>query len=193
MLKGIWKVTRFLLLPFLFYGCGGTTIKYLNPTANFSYIKKVAVVPFSNFSDDKYAGEKTRNALTVELLSRHAFDVIEQGEVSKALSLIKEGGFDENKNIQMDKDTIMLIGGKLGVQALILGAVNDYSGGKGGFANNVVSISVKMIDTESGTILWQASTSKVGGGIGRKLLGLEDIDMSILTNQAAKTVLDTLL
>lgn len=193
MLNGIWKVTGFLLLPFLFYGCGGTTIKYLNPTANFSYIKKVAVVPFSNFSDDKYAGEKVINALTIELLSRHAFDVIEHGEISKALNLIKEGGFEENKNIQMDKETIKLLGGKLGVQAIIMGAVNDYSGSRGGSANNVVSISVKMIDIELGTILWQASTSKVGGGVGRKMLGLEDVDMSILTNQAVKTVLDTLL
>lgn len=193
MLKGVWKVTRFLLLPFLFYGCGGTTIKYLNPTANFSYIKKVAVVPFSNFSDDRYAGEKVRNALTVELLSRHAFDVIEHGEVSKALNLIREGGFEESKNIQMDKETVKMVGGKLGVQALLMGAVNDYSGGRGGFAHNVVSISVKMIDTESGTVLWQASTSKVGGGVVRKMLGLEDVDMNILTNRAVKTVLDTLL
>lgn len=193
MLNDIWKVTRFLLLPILFYGCGGTTIRYLNPTANFSHIKKVAVAPFSNFSDDRYAGEKVINALTIELLSRYAFDVIEHGEVSKALSLIKEGGFEENKNIELDKEKIKLLGEKLGVQAIIMGAVNDYSGSRGGPANNVVSISVKMIDIESGTILWQASTSKLGGSVGRKMLGLEDADMSILTNRAVKTVLDTLL
>ena len=193
MFNVLLKVVGFLLLPFLFFGCGGTTIKYLNPTANFSYVKKVAVVPFSNFSDDRYAAEKVRNALTIELLSRQAFDVIEHGEVSKALNLIKEGGFEENKNIQIDKETIKLIGGKLGVQAIIMGAVNDYAGGKGGFSNNVVSISVKMIDSESGTVLWQASTSKIGGGVTRKMVGLEDVDMSILTNRAVKTVLDTLL
>jgi len=99
MFNDIWKVARFLLLPILFYGCGGTTIRYLNPTANFSHIKKVAVAPFSNFSDDRYAGEKVINALTIELLSRYAFDVIEHGEVSKALSFIKEGGFEDDNEI----------------------------------------------------------------------------------------------
>lgn len=193
MFNAFLKITGYLILSVLFFGCGSTTIKYLNPTANFSYVKKVAVVPFSNFSDDRYAAEKVRNALTIELLSRQAFDVIEHGEVSNALNLIKEVGFEENKNIHFDKETIKLIAGKLGVQAIIMGAVNDYTGGKGGFSNNVVSISVKMIDSESGTVLWQASTSKVGGGVTRKILGLEDVEMSILTNRAVKTVLDTLL
>ena len=193
MFNAFLKITGYLILSVLFFGCGSTTIKYLNPTANFSYVKKVAVVPFSNFSDDRYAAEKVRNALTIELLSRQAFDVIEHGEVSNALNLIKEVGFEENKNIHFDKETIKLIAGKLGVQAIIMGAVNDYTGGKGGFSNNVVSISVKMIDSESGTVLWQASTSKVGGGVTRKILGLEDVEMSILTNRAVKTVPDTLL
>lgn len=192
MLNDIWKVTRFFILPVLFYGCGGTTIRYLNPTANFSYVKKIAVAPFSNFSDDRYAGEKVINALTIEILSRNAFDVIEHGEVSKALSLIKEVGFEENKNIQLDKEKIKQLGENLGVQAIIMGTVNDYSSSRGGSANNVVSISVKMIDIESGTILWQASTLKLGGSVGRTMLGLDDEDTSILTNRAVKTVLDTL-
>jgi len=165
----------------------------MNPTANFSYIKKVAVLPFSNFSDDKFADEKVRNALTMELMSRHVFDVLEHGEVSKVFNFLREEGVDDGRIVQLDKETMKLLGGKLGVQAIIMGSVDEYSGKRGGFSNNVVSISVKMLDTDSGVVLWQASTSEVGSGAWRQMLGMEQLDMSILTNNAVKKILGTLM
>lgn len=195
MYNSIWKVTGLLLLPFMLYGCGGAaTIRYMNPTANFTYVKKVAILPFSNFSDDKYAAEKVRGALTIELMTRNAFEILEQGEVSKVFGSIKEeGASDTGAIIQIDKATIKQLGGKLGVQAIIMGSVNDYSGGSGRVADNLISITVKMIDVESGTVLWQAATAQSGSSFGRKLLGLEQVDMNILTNSAVKKVLNTLL
>ena len=194
MYNTILKITMFLLvLPFLVYGCGGTTVRYMNPSANFSYVNKVAVLPFSNFSEDKYAAEKVRNALTVELMSRHAFDVLEHGEVSKVFNFLREGSIEDARIVQVDKETMKLLGAKLGVQAIIMGSVNEYSAKGGGFANNVVSISVKMLDAESGTILWQANTSEVGSGTLRKMFGMEQVDMSILTNRVVKKILNTLM
>ncbi|MBI5903769.1 MAG: hypothetical protein HZB84_09855, partial [Deltaproteobacteria bacterium] len=105
MYNNITSVTRFLLLFVLvavIAGCGGGTVKYINPSANLSYIKKIAILPFNNFSEDKYAGEKVRSALTIDLMSRHVFDVMEQGEVSKVLGMIfREEGFEEGRAVQM--------------------------------------------------------------------------------------------
>ncbi|MEK7773821.1 MAG: GNA1162 family protein, partial [Deltaproteobacteria bacterium] len=174
----------------------GATIKYINPSANLSYIKKVAILPFNNFSEDKYAGEKTRSALTIDLMARHVFDVMEQGEVSKVMGMIfREEGFEEGRAVQMDKDMVKMLGEKLGVQAVILGSVNEYSSsrGGGGSSNNVVSISMRMIDTSSGIILWQANTTEVGNSMLRKMLGVDQVEMSILTRDAVRRAISTLL
>jgi len=95
-----------IVLFFLIFvgGCGGSVIRYVNPTANFSYIRKVAVLPFNNLSDDRYAGERIRNSLIVDLMSRGAFDVVEQGEVSKVIGVIfREAGVEEGKAVPVDR------------------------------------------------------------------------------------------
>ena len=186
---------RMIVLFFLIFvgGCGGSVIRYVNPTANFSYIRKVAVLPFNNLSDDKYAGERIRNSLIVDLMSRGAFDVVEQGEVSKVIGVIfREAGVEEGKAVPVDKETLKLIGEKLGVQAVILGSVDEYSsGGFGG--GNVVSVAMRMLDTSSGIILWQAKATETGRSVWRKLVGIEEVDRSELTKSAVKHILDTLL
>jgi len=180
-----------VLIFFLFIGGCGSTVRYVNPAANFSYIKKIAVLPFNNFSDDRYAGEKVRNTLIVDLMSRGVFEVVEQGEVTKVLSVIfREAGVEEGKAVPIDIETLKLIGEKLGVQAVILGSVDEYSGTGGG---NIVSIGARMLDTGSGIILWQAKNTETGKSVLRKLFGIEEIDRSELTKKVVKGTLDTLL
>jgi TolB-like protein len=180
-----------VLIFLVFIGGCGSTVKYINPSANFSYIKKIAVLPFNNFSDDRYAGEKVRNTLIVDLMSRGVFEVVEQGEVTKVLSVIfREAGVEEGKAVPIDIETLKLIGEKLGVQAVILGSVDEYSGAGGG---NIVSIGARMLDTGSGIILWQAKTTETGKSVLRKLFGIDEIDRSELTKKVVKGTLDTLL
>ncbi len=172
-------------------GCGGKVVRYINPEANFSYIRKVAILPFNNLTGDRYAGEKVRAALTVELLSRMTFDVMEQGEVSKVLTLVMRAtGADEGMVLELDKETLKLLGERLGVQAVILGSVDDYEFKRDG---GVVSISVRMLDTSSGLILWQAKGVASGSSFTRQMLGLDSKNTSDLTRKVVKRVLNTLL
>ena len=83
-----------------------------------------------------------------------------------------------------------MVGEKLSVQAVILGSVDEYSGASG---NSIVSIGVRMLDTGSSIILWQAKTTETGRSIWRKLIGIDEIDRSELTRKAVKSALDTLL
>ncbi|MEK6531678.1 MAG: hypothetical protein AABZ23_04195 [Deltaproteobacteria bacterium] len=186
------RVMLFVLLVFV-SGCAGKTILYINKDANFSYIQKVAVLPFNNLSDDRFAGERVKNALIVELMSRQAFDVMEQGEVSKVLNVVfRDIGIEEGKAVEVDKETLKLIGERLGVQAVILGSVDEYTGKSSG-RMNVVALSIRMIDANSGIVLWQARAASSGGSVWRKMVGIDDIDISELTPMAVKKALDTLL
>src|SRR3972149_1668774 len=142
------KTGGVVLFFLIFIGGCGSTIRYINPTANFSYIKKIAVLPFNNLSDDRYAGEKVRNTLVVDLMSRGVFDVVEQGEVTRVLGAIfREAGVEEGRAVQVDSETIKMIGEKLGVQAIILGSVDEYSAGGGCVGGNIGSVAVRMLDT----------------------------------------------
>jgi hypothetical protein len=57
----------------------------------------------------------------------------------------------------------------------------------------VVALSIRMLDTNSGIVLWQARTTAIGGSVWRKMVGIDDIDMSELTPLAVQQALDTLL
>ncbi|VAV83146.1 hypothetical protein MNBD_DELTA01-287 [hydrothermal vent metagenome] len=180
-----------ILLLLTVAGCGGKVVRYINPEANFSYIRKVAILPFNNLSSDRYAGEKVRAALTVDLLSRMTFEVMEQGEVSKVLTLVMRAtGAEEGMVLELDKETLKLLGERLGVQAVILGSVDDYESRRDG---GVVSVSVRMLDTSSGLILWQAKASATGSSLTRKMLGLDSKNSSDLTRKAVSRALNTLL
>jgi TolB-like protein len=182
-------VIFFLLLV---VGCSGSVIRYINPEANFSYIKKVAVLPFNNMSGDRYAAERVRNTLAVDLLSRGVFDVMERGEVSKVMGLVfRAAGFQEGMALEVDKETLKLLGEKLGVQAVILGSVDEYPARSG--RNPIVEISVRMLDTSSGIVLWQAKSTALGATTWKKIVGLEETDRSTMTRKAVKKALDTLL
>lgn len=192
MYNNVKSVTIVLMLLALSYlsGCVSTSVRYINPAANFSYLKKVAVLPFNNLSDDRYAGEKVRSSLTVELMSRMLFDVVEQGEVSKVLAvIIRQEGYEEGRAVQVDKETLNLIGEKLGVQAVVLGSVDEYSGGRAG-TSGVVAVSIRMLDTGSGTILWQVKVIERGASFWRRIVGIEEIDATLLTRQAVQKGLD---
>ncbi len=190
-MTGVTIRTLALLLIFFVIGCKGSVIRYINPEANFSYIKKVAVLPFNNMSNDKFAGERVRNTLTVDLLSRGVFDVMERGEVTKVMGLVfRAAGFEEGSAVEVDKETLKLLGERLGVQAVILGSVDEYESAGG---RSVVSLSVRMLDTSSGIILWQAKSTATGTSTWRRIVGIEELDRSTLTRNAVKEALDTLL
>ncbi|MFZ3073272.1 MAG: hypothetical protein WA162_08515 [Thermodesulfobacteriota bacterium] len=166
-------------------------MRYVNPDANFSYIKKVAVLPFNNMSGDRFAGEKVRSAVMIDLLSRGAFDILEQGEVSKTISLVmRAAGVAEGTVLEPDKETLKLLGEKLGVQAIVIGSVEEYEGLGGGV---IVSISTRMLDTSSGIILWQAHSSVSGASVWRRILGVEETDKTFLTRKVVRKIIDTLL
>ena len=188
-------LTRILLFVILvsLQGCGWLAVRYINPDADFSYIKNVAVLPFNNLSNDRYAGEKIRSAMTVDLLSRHVFDVTEQGEVSKVMSqVLRATGAQEGMVMDLDRETLKLLGDRLGVQAVILGSVEAYSESRGG-AGGLVTISARMLDTSSGVVLWQVRTSASGTSLWRKVVGIESKNTSTLTGMVAREALNTLL
>ena len=79
--------TGLLAVLLLFAGCGGKKQPtYLDETANFALVERVAVMPLENFSNEAHAAAKVEQILTIELLAAGAFEVVDSTRIAGALA-----------------------------------------------------------------------------------------------------------
>ncbi|NVL90217.1 MAG: DUF799 family lipoprotein [Desulfobacterales bacterium] len=177
-----------LLLSIVFFsGCGGP-LSYVHPTADLTYIKTVAIVPFENLTQQKGAEGKVINVVAAEVLRRGVFDVVEFGEVVKVL---REEGFKNTGSIS--KRVAERAAKRLNVQAFIVGSVEEYGVSRtGGSSYPEVSASLKLIDAKSYTILWEASHSVKGTTVLDRLFGISKKSTSDLAKELVDEMFDTL-
>lgn len=183
--RSLWLLT---LLFFL--GCSGMgPTVFVNPQYNFSFLEKVAVVPFENFSNDQGAATRATHIFITELLSTETFDVVEPGEVSKAVLKYNTGG-----GVSMTRDQIVEAGKALGVQGIILGSVNETTGLHGGASPSTdVTIDARMVETETGQTVWSATHTEGGHGFWASLFGTADKSASESTRKCVRRVIKTLI
>lgn len=161
---------------------------YVHPNYDFSLVKKVAVLPLENLSPDQTAGEKIRKLTTTELLATGIVDVIEPGQVNRALA---------QQNIQnpaaMAPEDFKKVGAALGVQMLVVGSVETYDRVTiGGVQAPEVTLTLRGVDAQSGTIVWAASHTQGGATLMARLFGLTGDSLSEVARKAVHEVVVTL-
>jgi TolB-like protein len=92
-------------------------------TLKISNLKRIAVLPFQNLTAERYADEKVRRAVIIDLLSR-GFDVIEPGEVTRTLRDMGIRPIDS-----MTSSDIMYIGETFDVKTVMIGSVATFGRG----------------------------------------------------------------
>ncbi len=174
----------------LISGCGGkgTPSFYINQDIDFSFIKRVAVLPFENFTSDKFAGDAVRQVVISELLASGLVDVVCPGDVNAAIDSLKiKTGSSPNA------EQIKSIGKTLKVQAVIIGAVNKYGEiREGSISLPEVSLTLMMADAGSGSIIWSVTKAKVGGGFWAKHFGARADTMSETVLKVVREAIKTL-
>ncbi len=179
-----------LLLAVLWLtGCAGTApATYVHSSYDFSRVKKVGVLPLENLSTDQTAGEKVRRVVITELLATGIVDVIEPGQVNRALVQLNL----QNPTVMSPED-FKKVGAALGVQILIVGSVESYERVQvGGVQAPEVTITLRGIDVDSGTIVWAASHTQGGATVGARLFGLTGDSLSEVARKAAHESVVTL-
>ncbi len=170
-------------------GCAATgPATYVHPGYDFSRVKKVAVLPLENLSPDQTAGEKMRRVVVTELLASGVVDVVEPGQVNRALA---------QQNIQnpsaMSPEDFKKVAGFLGVQLLVVGSVEAFDRVTiGGVQAPEVTMSLRGIDVESGTIVWATSHTQGGATFAARLFGLTGDSLSEVARKAAHEAVATL-
>jgi len=186
MVKGL----RILLCAMLIVlgGCAATGNVYHDANMDFGAIQSVAVLPFSNLSRDNLAAERVRDVFINKLLSAGAVYVLPAGEVARGVATA-----DIQNPFSPSPEEIVKLGPIIKVQAVITGVVKEYGEVRSGTTSaNLISLSLQMIETQTGKIVWTASTTKGGISIWDRLFGGGGQAMNDITEKAVNDLINKL-
>jgi TolB-like protein len=185
----------FLVAASCCLGACGSSMKatqFSNPNFDFSFVERVAVLPFENLSSDRQAGLRATRLTVTELLASGALDVVERGEVQAALTQTET--FQPGRTPMPSTEQVISLGQALGVQAVIMGTVTQSENLRSGSVLiPVVTIDMRMVEAETGATVWAATHSEKGGSISAKVLGTGGQPMAETTRECVRQVLSTLI
>jgi TolB-like protein len=185
----------FLVAASCCLGACGSSMKatqFSNPNFDFSFVERVAVLPFENLSSDRQAGLRATRLTVTELLASGALDVVERGEVQAALTQTET--FQPGRTPMPSTEQVISLGQALGVQAVIMGTVTQSENLRSGSVLiPVVTIDMRMVEAETWATVWAATHSEKGGSISAKVLGTGGQPMAETTRECVRQVLSTLI
>jgi polysaccharide biosynthesis protein PelC len=182
------KAAAVLLLILLFGGCAGSGVRYHNPDMDFGAIRRVAVLPFANLTRDASAAERARDVFTTMLLATNAMYVIPPGEVFRGIS--RASLADPTRP---SVEEVKRLAGIVSVDAVITGLVREYGEVRSGQSTaNVISLSLQMMEVQTGTVVWTAESTKGGITVRDRLFGGGGEPMNKVTQDAVEDLLEKL-
>jgi len=159
----------------IFSGCGGKSSReyFLREGVDLQLVRSVAVLPMENHSNDPQAHRRVRDILTTRVMNMGLFDeVTDKGIVDSRLA---EEAINEGE--PLDPVSLNRLGQRLNVQAFLLGSVDIASEQrKGQIAYFELALTLRLVEANSGLVLWQASGYRNGDTLVGRLLGLEPKD-----------------
>jgi hypothetical protein len=172
-------------------GCatpGGSQSTFHDPNMDFSLIQSLAVMPFANLTSSGRAHQKVRDVFMTMLQATGALYVIPPGEVARGISRVQV----DNPAVPTPEEVVTLVQ-NLGADVVITGTVLEYGQVRSASASaNVISVSVQMMEGQTGRIVWSASSTKGGIGAGERLFGGGGEPMNVVTAKAVAELLHRL-
>ena len=110
-------------------------------------IQKVAIMPFK--APTELIGMSVSDFFVTEMLRAHRYTLVERSQIARVLneSELALAGLSDAEAIQA--------GAMAGAQGVIVGTVSEYGNvAKRGKTYPVVSVSARLIDCDSGQIIW---------------------------------------
>jgi hypothetical protein len=160
------KIVWVLLLVVL-AGCGGGATSYVRDDVDYSHIRRVAIYPFQNRSQDPQAGPRVQSVFVTELLTRNALQTLDPGE---SLAAMRELKLDPGAELSAAQ--ILALGQRLSVDAIFFGAVDEYGYEReSGDRVSSLTLTLRLAETETGTIIWQSQDHRRGTSVWRKIFG----------------------
>jgi hypothetical protein len=152
---------------------------------DFGVVQTVGVMPFQNLTRDSLAADRVRDVFINGLLSTGAVYVVPVGELARAVTRA-----EIQAPATPSPEDVVKVSGALKAQALITGAVQEYGELRSGASSaNVVSLSVQMLEGQTGKVVWTATSTKGGVTAWDRLLGGGGRPMNDVTRDVVDDVI----
>lgn len=177
------------LLLLMLTGCAtGSMDVYRDANMDFGAVRTVAILPFVNLTRESAAAERVRDIFTTMLLATGGIYVIPPGEVARGIS---RAGV--NNPVAPSTEELIKLAGIIKADAVITGTVKEYGELRSGTAaGNVISLSVAMIEAQTGRVVWSATTTRGGIDIWDRLFGGGGEPMNDITEKAVNDIITKL-
>jgi hypothetical protein len=183
--------TRTFMLIVMLIGltaCSGASHVFRDPNMDFGVIQNIAVMPFSNQTREQTAADRVRDVFVNKMLFTGGVYVTPIGEVRRG---IMRAGISDPTAPSPEEVTKFV--GIVKVDAVITGTVKEYGEVRSGTAvSNVISLSMQMLEAQTGRIVWSASSTKGGVTVGDRLFGGGGEPMNVVTEEAVDDIIDKL-
>jgi len=157
MVKRAQPLTMLMAGAVLLAGCGHRRVR-MTEGLSLHAVKRIAVLPFDNRSEEINAGERVTHVFIAALHKERVVQILELGEVERFLIRNRI-----RSTAQVDLQLLSAMGRELGVDAVLLGIVDEYGYRiMSGDQIPVVGVSLRILDTRTGNILLAASYSRSG-------------------------------
>jgi len=177
-----------IIILLICLGCAPKASFYISPDYDFSFIKKVAVLPLENFTNERTAGSIVTHVVISELLASGLVDVAPPGDVVAALQNLRI-----NPGSSLTTEQIKAISKTLNVQAVIFGSVNKYAQvTEGNISYPEISITLMMADATSGTIIWSVTKTTEKPNFWVKHFGAKADTISEALEKVVRNAIQTL-
>lgn len=155
---------------------------------DFALVQAVAVMPLANLTTNNAAGGRVRDVLMNLLQASGSIYVLPPGEVARGISRLSL----ENPSAPTPEQVVELAK-ILQVDAVLVGTVREYGEVRSGSSSaNVISVSLQMMESQTGRVVWSSSSTKGGVGAADRLFGGGGEPMNAITEEAVDDLLDQL-
>jgi len=179
-----------LLLFLVFTGCASTksNIAFRDPNMDFGAIQSVAVMPFTNLTRDTLAGERVRDVFMTMLQATGGVYVIPPGEVMRGITRL-----NIDRPASPTPEDVTKFAKNVNADAVFTGTVTEYGEVRSGTSTaNVVSLSLQMMEAQTGRVVWTASSTQGGVTTADRLFGGGGEPMNATMQKAVDDLLDKL-
>jgi hypothetical protein len=186
--KGFLIILLFFLLFFVESCARRLPSTYIDSKMDFGAIQTVAVMPFANLARDPVVADRVKDVFINKLLATGAIYVLPPGEVARGISRA-----EISTPTAPSPDEAIKLGGIIKVQAVLTGVVKEYGEVRSGTTSaNIISVSIQMIETQTGKVVWTASSTKGGITVWDRLFGGGGKPMNIVTEKAVDDLINKL-
>ena len=172
-------IRNFLLLSvcLCLAACSSTVVNY-SSFRPIDHQAKIAVIPFSNYTETPLAGERAMSITAATIESNGFFNVLVYQKEDKNNAIL----LDMSKNVSRNK--MLEWARKTGARYAMTGSVNEWTYKVGLDGEPAIGVSLQLIELSSQRIVWTAVGSRSGN---------PRMALSTVAQQLINTMLDKLL